>query len=306
MNDESRLIKKENVKVITIKDEEYPANLKEIYSPPAALYVKGELKKEDKLSIAIVGSRHYSNYGRDTAQRLAGELAQLGITVVSGMARGIDTFAHNGALDSKGRTIAVLGSGLSNIYPPENKALVYKIAERGAVISEFPMATPPLAGNFPRRNRIISGLSLGTVVVEAAEKSGALITARCAYEQGREVFSVPGEVGRNNAFGTNQLIKDGAKLVETANDIIEELSVNIKDILKRKFTSLKSLPDLSEEELKIFQALTEEPLHIDDISINSMLPISKTSSILTALEIKGLVRKMPGNIFSRIQFIPRP
>jgi len=297
MNDESRLIKKENVKIITIKDAEYPVNLKEIHDPPAALYVKGELKKEDKLSIAIVGSRHSSNYGRDTAERLARELAQLGITVVSGMARGIDTSAHNGALNSKGRTIAVLGSGLANIYPPENKALFYKIAESGAVISEFPMTMPPLAANFPRRNRIISGLSLGTVIVEAAQKSGALITARCAYEQGREVFSVPGEAGRITAFGTNQLIKDGAKLVETAEDILEELTVPIKECLIKRSKVLPA--DLKQEELKILQVLQNGPMYVDKIAEESLIPISGASSALTVLEIKGLIKRLPGNVFEK-------
>jgi len=298
MNDESRLIKEENVKVITIKDAEYPVNLKEIHDPPAVLYVKGELKKEDKLSVAIVGSRHSSNYGRDTAERLATELAQLGITVISGMARGIDTAAHNGALNSKGRTIAVLGSGLANIYPPENKALFYKIAESGAVISEFPMTMPPLAANFPRRNRIISGLSLGTVIVEAAWKSGALITARCAYEQGREVFSVPGEVGRITAFGTNQLIKDGAKLVETAEDILEELAVPIKECITKRSKVLPA--DLKQEELKILRVLENGPMYVDKIAEESLISISGTSSALTCLEIKGLIKRLPGNVFEKI------
>jgi DNA processing protein len=297
MDNELKLIKKENVKVITIKDADYPVNLKEIHDPPAVLYVKGELKKEDKLSVAIVGSRRSSNYGRDTAERLARELAQLGITVVSGMARGIDTSAHNGALNSKGRTIAVLGSGLANIYPPENKALVYKIAESGAVISEFPMTMPPLAGNFPRRNRIISGLSLGTVVVEAAQKSGALITARCAYEQNREVFSVPGEAGRDTASGTNQLIKDGAKLVETATDILEELAVPIKDCLIKRSKVLPA--DLKQEELKILQVLESGPMYVDKIAEESLISISGASSALTVLEIKGLIKRLPGNVFTR-------
>jgi DNA processing protein len=309
---EFNLIKKHNVKVITIFDKDYPINLKQIHDPPIVLYVKGQLETQDKLAVAIVGSRKCSHYGRMTAERLAGELSGYGITVVSGMARGIDTAAHCGTLRAKGRTIAVLGSGLLKIYPPENRRLSEEIAEDGAVVSEFPLTAGPLAENFPRRNRVISGLSLGVVVVEAAKDSGALITARCAAEQGREVFSVPGQVHSESAAGTNQLIKDGAKLVENAKDIIEELSVEIKALLKKMGTvpDLKSQHSLSgtvpifshlgKDELKIFEALKDTPLYIDDIAQNSQFPIAKTSSVLTAMEIKGLVKRMPGNVFSRI------
>lgn len=297
LDKELELVKKESARVITLFDENYPARLKEIYDPPIVLYIKGEIKKEDEIAVSIVGSRRCSNYGRDTAQRLSGELVNLGITVVSGMARGIDTAAHTGALNNKGRTFAILGSGLSKIYPPENKRLSEKIAESGAVVSEFPIGYGPLPENFPRRNRIISGMSLGTVVVEAVKDSGALITARCAYEQGREVFSVPGEAGIDTAFGTNQLIKDGAKLVETAKDIIEELSVNIKVALKQKDIKETPTQNLNEEEKKVFQILTHKPLYIDDIAESSKLKIAEVSSVLTILEIKDLIEKLPGNMF---------
>ncbi|PIR65634.1 MAG: DNA-protecting protein DprA [Candidatus Omnitrophica bacterium CG10_big_fil_rev_8_21_14_0_10_43_8] len=301
LDKELRLIKKENVDVVTIFDEKYPVNLKEIHDPPVVLYVKGSFKKEDKQAVAIVGSRRCSSYGRNTAARFASGLAGLGITVVSGMARGIDTAAHSAAVNSRARTIAVLGSGLSRIYPPENKALSERIAEYGAVISEFPMTMRPLALNFPRRNRIISGLSLGTVVVEAAKNSGALITARCAYEQGREVFSVPGEALKPAAFGVNQLIKDGARLVEDVNDILEELAPQLKGYIKaNRATGQVPLPlDLKSEELKIIGLLEDGPMHVDVIASGASFPIADTSSVLTGLEIRGLIRRNPGNIFER-------
>ncbi len=219
------LIKKLNLNVLTRQDDEYPQNLKNILYPPIVLYVKGRLKPQDCNSIAIVGSRLASFYGLSCAEKLAGELANYGLTVVSGMARGIDTASHRGALKQNGRTIAVIGSGFNRIYPPENKGLCEEIAGSGAVISEFPIDTPPEKENFPRRNRIISGLSLGVVVVEAARNSGALITADFALEQGREVFALPGKVDSSTSFGTNELIKQGAKLVSCVDDIIEEFAL---------------------------------------------------------------------------------
>lgn len=231
-NKELELAKKHNIKVISINDSSYPEILKKIYDPPKILYVKGKLVKEDGLAIAIVGSRRASSCGLAQAEKFGFELAKLGITIVSGLARGIDTKAHWGALKAGGRTLAVLGSGLLNIYPRENKELADKIASSGAIISEYPLAAEPLAQNFPRRNRIISGLSLGTVVIEAAKTSGALITARCAIEQGREVFSLPGSLDSDTSFGTNELIKDGAKLTMSVEDVLEEMSPYIKNLLK--------------------------------------------------------------------------
>jgi DNA processing protein len=219
---EIALAAKEGVGILTIFDEDYPENLKNIYDPPVVLYCKGCIKKEDSLAVSIVGSRKCTYYGMNMADNIAERLAFSGVTVVSGLARGIDTAAHKGALKT-GRTIAVLGSGLGNIYPAENKPLSEKIARNGAVVSEFPMQMPPNKNNFPQRNRIISGLSAAVLVVEAANKSGALITADFALEQGRDVFALPGMAGRLSSAGTNSLIKQGAKLVDSAEDILEEL-----------------------------------------------------------------------------------
>jgi len=212
------------VKIISAASEDYPQPLRRIFDPPLVLYVKGELKEEDALAMAIVGSRRASYYGKNQAERLAGSLAKMGFTIVSGMAWGIDSAAHKGALGAGGRTIAVLGSGLANPYPKGNEKLLAEIIENGAAISEFPLTFPPRAENFPRRNRLISGLCLGVVVVEAAERSGSLITARWAMEQGREVFAVPGPIDSATSRGTHRLIKDGAKLVERVEDVIEEVT----------------------------------------------------------------------------------
>lgn len=210
---------------ISISDKDYPARLKNIYSPPVDLYIKGEFLPEDEIAVALVGSRKASQYGLELSEKLAYDLATRGITVVSGLARGIDSAAHRGALKAKGRTIAVFGCGIDYIYPPENKLLAEQIQERGALISEFPDKLSPKPYNFPRRNRIISGLSLGVVVIEAARTSGALITANFALEQGREVFAVPGKVNSDTSEGVHRLLKEGAKLVETVDDIIEELNL---------------------------------------------------------------------------------
>ena len=301
---EKELIKKHNVKLVTIFDEDYPLNLKQIYDPPIVLYIKGRIEEQDKLAVAIVGSRKCSNYGRDTAERLSTELSDFGVTIISGMARGIDTAAHNGAIKNNARTIAVLGSGLAEIYPPENRKLADRIADCGAVVSEFPMAMPPVPENFPRRNRIISGLSLGVVVVEAAKDSGALITAKFAAEQGREVFSVPGQAGLVNSFGTNRLIRDGAKLVETAKDILEELMPAVKNCIaasdEKTVAQKEILPaDLKSEELKILKVLEEGPMYIDKIAEESLMAINIASSNLINLEIRGLIKRLPGNVFSR-------
>ncbi len=222
-DEELKKISELGIDLITIWDDDYPYNLKNIYDPPVVLYVKGSLLPADNNSISIVGSRRASSYGRRVAKRLSFDIAKYGITVVSGLARGIDTEAHRGALESGGRTIAVVGSGLDVIYPPENHGLFEKISRSGAVISEFALGTPPEARNFPARNRIVSGFSKGTVVVEASEKSGSLITANFALEQGREVFAVPGDIYRWGSKGSNRLIKEGAKLVESVHDILEEV-----------------------------------------------------------------------------------
>lgn len=229
--DELEKSRKAGVKIVTYLDEDYPLALRQIFSPPLVLYIKGEYIAEDQLALAIVGSRKPSIYGRMTAEKLSGELVRRNITVVSGLARGIDTCAHRGALKGKGRTIAVLGSGLGRLYPPENEKLAGEISENGLVVSEFPYDCPPSPANFPRRNRLVSGFSLGIVVVEAAKKSGALITANFGLEQGREIFAVPGKINSPTSAGTHRLIKDGAKIVSKVEDILEEL--NIEDDINK-------------------------------------------------------------------------
>lgn len=302
---EMKLIERCSVKVISYLDKDYPVNLKDIYDPPIILYVKGELTAEDKYSIGIVGSRHASRYGLQTAERLGCELAAMGLTVVSGLARGIDAAGHKGALKAKGRTIAVLGSGLANIYPEEHIKLADEIAKAGAVVSEFPMATEPYKDNFPRRNRIISGLSLGVIVVEAAKNSGALITTDFALEQGRELFAVPGQAQAATAAGTNMLIRQGAKLVESADDVIEELGDVIKGHMKaaapggRDEKISKALGGLNEAEVKIFETLSDAPVSIDEIVDDTGLPVTEAMSCLTRLELKGIVAQLPGKSYVR-------
>ena len=303
------LIKKHGVKVITFLDQDYPENLKNIYDPPVVLYIKGKILPEDKLAIAIVGSRLASFYGIKTAEKLGFELASHGITIVSGLARGIDSSSHKGALKAKKRTIAVLGSGLANIYPEEHKDLADKISESGAVISEFPMFTRPDKGNFPKRNRIISGLSLGVICVEAAEKSGALITCDCALEQGREVFAVPGKVDSMTSKGTNKLIKQGAKLAQGVEDILEELNIN--DLLHRvggieshlrggEGVETKINPILDKYESLVYTLLSSDPKYIDDICLESGIAPNRIAGILLNLEIKKFAKQLPGKNFVKI------
>jgi DNA processing protein len=296
--EELELIKKYKISIVTLNDASYPKNLKEIYDPPPLLYVKGKIEEGDKNAIAIVGSRRATTYGRLTAQRLSSQLAAQGITIVSGMARGVDSEAHKGALAVRGRTIAVLGCGIDVVYPPENRALEEKIVSSGAVITEFPFGTKPFAGNFPKRNRIISGLSLGIIVVEAAQKSGALITARLALEQGREVFAVPGSTTSPYSKGTHNLIKEGAKLVENIDDILEELEPLI-GMRKEKGKEAKGFPRplLSKEEKIIYNLLTQEPKYIDLLIQKSKLPAQRTMVILTNLQIKGLIKELSGKNF---------
>lgn len=296
------LINQHNCKLITIDDENYPASLKAIYDPPPILYVKGNLLPADSHAISVVGTRNATTYGIKVAEQLSSQLASRGITIVSGMAHGIDTFAHNGALNAKGRTIAVMGCGLDIIYPAENSSLFEKIVSSGAVISELPMGTKPHRGMFPRRNRIISGMSLGTLVVEASKQSGAIITVDCALEQGREVFAVPGQIFSDTSKGTNELIKQGAKLVDSVEDILNELpSYNFQpsenESLKNEDALIES--QLSQEESAIWKVISSSPIHIDDISRRSALPIYKVSSTLVMLELKGLIQQLAGKMFVR-------
>ena len=290
---------KNGYRIVTMLDPDYPSLLLEIPDPPPFLYVLGQLDSSI-MNIAIVGSRNATPYGLSTTKRLCNDLALRGITVVSGMARGIDTAAHEGALLGKGKTIAVLGSGFERVYPAENLNLFHKIAENGAVVSEFPLKTEPEAHNFPIRNRIISGISLGTVVVEATKKSGSLITARLAAEQNREVFAVPGSINSFKSIGAHTLIKQGAKLVEHAQDIIEELSPLIQAYAAtdEKNKKMDKLPPLSSEESLVLKELGPYPVHIDEIVRNISMEPGKLSSILLKLELKEIVDQAPGKLFS--------
>lgn len=290
-----------NVKIVIMTDANYPSLLLQLPDPPPIIYVYGSLDG-DMNSIAVVGSRSATDYGISIANELSKELALRQLGIVSGMAKGIDTAAHKGALAAGGKTIAVLGSGLSRIYPAENEKLFHKISENGAVISEFPMMMRPDARNFPLRNRIICGMSLGTVVVEAAERSGALITARLAAEQGKEVFAVPGSIKSKTSKGAHSLLKQGAKLVEDAADVIEELPHFLMENGNRKNTgkrdALKVACSLEPDEELVFTALESYPIHIDSIVRKIGMEAGKLSGILLQLELKGIVHQSPGKYFS--------
>jgi len=281
---------------------QYPKNLQFIFDPPLILYVKGSLREQDLLSIAIVGSRQCTAYGRGVSERLAGDLVVRGFTVVSGLAQGIDTGAHRGALRTGGRTIAVLGSGLSRLYPPENRELATQIAASGALVSELAMEAEPDRWNFPGRNRLISGLSLGVVIVEAARQSGALITARWAAEQGREVFAVPGSVGSPVAQGAHALIRDGAHLVESADDVIDGLGPlpeALQTVHGDQINNLRQLP-LSTSEQAVIKTLGPEPKHIDQIIEETELEACTVASTLLMLEVKRAALQHPGKRFTRL------
>jgi DNA processing protein len=299
------LIKSEQVTIVTCLDDSYPPSLREIADAPIVLYAKGKLPAPDSMSMAIVGSRKASLYGLSNAHTFAMRLAELGFTIVSGLARGIDTAAHNGALKARGITVAVLGGGLANMYPPENRKLADDICEAGTILSEFPMETPPVPYNFPRRNRIISGLSLGVIVVEAAQRSGALITADFALEQGREVFAVPGKIDHPASQGVHNLIKQGAKLVTSVDDILEDLQPQVTACLKAgaqpvgSTRNIQAVPmELSQQERQIYDHLSDRPVHIDELTqqCGSTVPVM---SVLLQLELKRLVKQLPGKLFMR-------
>jgi DNA processing protein len=300
------------IKRITIDDAEYPKNLKNIHKPPQQLYVNGTLEERDAVAVALVGSRRPSLYGVEMAEKLGYELALRGVTVVSGMARGIDTAAHRGALKAKGRTVAVMGTGHGVIYPAENKKLYSEIAESGAVVTEYESGEGPIPFHFPQRNRIISGLSLGVVVVEAAKDSGALITASLAAEQGREVFAVPGRISSSTSSGANALIKDGAVLVQTVDDILDELSIKEVGPQGRSLGSPRGgdigrmtrayvYNSLTDDERRLYKAVSNEPLYLDDVISKSGLGLSKGSKALLSLQLKKLVRELPGKQFVRAE-----
>jgi DNA processing protein len=285
------------IDVLVDADPAYPPLLAEIHDPPGVLFVRGQILSQDGLGIAIVGSRHASHYGLMVAEQLAGSLARAGLTIVSGLARGIDGAAHRGALAAGGRTIAVLGSGLLNIYPPEHAELGNQVAAHGALVSEAPPHSPPVSGAFPQRTRIITGLSLGVIVVEASIKSGALISARHAMEQGREVFAVPGRVDNRLAHGCHRLIRDGAKLVETVDDVLEELGPLFEPITTSEGSELRHPAELqlNEQEAAVLAALGSEPITIDAIVAASGLGVPKVLSTISALEMRRLVRRLEGN-----------
>jgi DNA processing protein len=291
LDDEMEKLERYKVTVLTIKDEAYPFRLKEIYEPPPVIYVRGSLTPEDDWSLAVVGTRRPTFYGREVSEQIAGDLARNRITIISGLAKGIDATAHRAALDSGGRSIAVFGCGLDIVYPREHVQLARQIMENGALLSEFPLGTTPRRENFPLRNRIMSGLSLGVLVVEAREVSGALITAGHALEQNREVFAVPGSVLSAASRGTNRLIQDGAKLVSEANDILEELNLTMA-VQQIEVKELVPATEIESIILQILRNLSPEPTHIDEVGHQSRLPIATVSSALSMMELKGMVKQV--------------
>jgi len=307
---ELALAEKLDIWIINIDDKRYPPALKQIYDPPPVLYIKGSLTREDNLAISIVGSRLCSLYGQEQASRFAHFLSSAGFTICSGMARGIDSAAHQGALSAGGRTIAVQGCGLASVFPPENKKLFELIAESGACISELPLGYEPLSENFPPRNRIIAGLSLGTIVVEAGLRSGALITARAALENNREVMAVPGKIDSPLSKGTHQLIKQGAKLIESVEDVMEglgyigeQLEDHVSTAAERAgervetpLFDIKALK-LSGPEKTIYECLHKEPLHIEEIIADTDLAAGSVNAGLVSLRLKGLIKQLPGSLF---------
>lgn len=286
-------------RIVPFDAAEYPALLREISDPPAFLYVKGEITAADRNAVAVVGSRSASTYGVSMARELCLGLGRLGFTVVSGLARGIDAASHEAALEAGGRTLAVLGCGVDIIYPPEHEPLYRAVQQSGAVLSDLPLGTPPFSYNFPARNRLISGLCVGVVVVEATEKSGSLITAQLGLEQGREVFAVPGHAGASRSRGTHRLIRQGAKLVEGVEDIVEEIAPQlIKDGHRLESPRLLIPPGLSPECRKVFDLVAAHSLQIDEVIEASGLSPAKVSEILLDLEIRGILKQLPGKVFA--------
>ena len=290
------------VEILLESSENYPPLLAEIHDPPGVLFTRGSLLPVDQLAVGIVGSRHATRYGIKQTTKLATSLAKAGITVVSGMARGIDTAAHRTALDAGGRTIAVLANGVLKPYPPENAGLAQEIARQGCVLSEVAPTMPPQSGMFPQRNRIISGLSLGSIVVEAADRSGALITARHAWEQNREVFAVPGPVDSRLSNGPHRLIRDGAKLVMTIDDVLEELGPLAHTAQREDGTTIRqpSEVSLNEVERKVLQAIQSEAALIDEVAQTSGLPVHRVLSTISVLEMRSLIRRVGGNRVARV------
>ncbi|RLC95229.1 MAG: DNA-protecting protein DprA [Chloroflexi bacterium] len=291
LEEEVDKLKRYGVAAITSGDAEYPRRLAEIYDYPPVLYVRGTLLPEDEWSLAVVGTRRASVYGRQVAEEIVADLARSKVTVVSGLAKGIDAIAHRAAMQADGRTIAVAGCGLDMVYPSDHVALARQIMEHGALVSEFPLGTRPKAEHFPQRNRIISGMSLGVLVIEAGEKSGALSTAHWAVEQNRDVFAIPGSIFSPASKGTNRLIQEGAKLVNHAADILEELNLTM-GARQLEMTDLTAAADTTDTESQLLGYLSREAIHIDDVCRNSGLPIATVSSVLAVLELKGLAKQV--------------
>jgi DNA processing protein len=283
-------IESQGIKILTWEDKAYPQRLKEIEQPPPVLYLRGEYLPDDLFAVAIVGTRRVTAYGRQITEELSSFLAANGITVISGLARGVDAISHQTALKAGGRTIGVLGSGVDKIYPPEHRALAEQMLERGAIVSDYAPGTPPDASNFPPRNRIISGLSLAVVVVEAGETSGALITAEFAAEQGREIFAVPGSILAPQSKGTNKLIQNGALPLLSVNDLLQAL--DLTRVGEHKVA--RRIIPTDETEARLMDVLGYEPLHVDEIRNQTELPIEKVSAALALMELKGMVRQVGG------------
>ena len=298
---ELKRIREFGAEVITAESPVYPRQLREIHTPPIVLYVWGGLTERDQHAIAVIGSRRTTHYGAESAKKLSYQLAYAGLTIISGLARGIDTAAHQGALAAKGRTVAVIGSGLLKLYPPENAALADKIRSgNGAIVSEFSMEIEPDRQTFPMRNRIISGWSHGILVVEAGVNSGALITASQAIEQGRSVYAVPGHINAPSAFGSNRLIQQGAELVMDASDILDDLEILLPEKEKLPETAVRPLPELGEEERRVYDAIHATETPIDEIAATSNLSSATVSSLLLRLELKRLVKQLPGKYFVKL------
>ena len=287
----------QGIQVLTWDDQAYPDRLRQIVQSPFVLYIKGQILAEDTWAVAIVGTRRYSAYGRQVAENITHTLARNGITIISGLARGIDGIAHKTAIDAGGRTIAVLGSGLDILYPPEHRSLAEEISKEGALISDYPLGTPPDGSNFPPRNRIISGLSKIIIVIEAGERSGALITATYAAEQGKEVFAVPGKISAPMSKGANLLIKQGAHPLLDPQDVLDLLNMTL---VAEQRVIRKALPS-DPKEAVLYQAVGEEPLHVDEICSQVNLPIEEVTSTLALMELKGMVRKTFGMKYVAVQ-----
>jgi DNA processing protein len=295
---EMEKLERAGVKAINWHDSMYPPRLKEIADPPPVLYVRGGILPEDQRSVAVVGTRKATAYGREVAGALSKDLSRNGVTVVSGLARGIDSVAHRAALESGGRTIAVFGSGLDVVYPPEHGRLARDIEESGALVSEHPLGAKPEARHFPRRNRLISGMTLGTLVVEAGDISGALLTVRSALEQDREVFCVPGSIFSPASRGTNSLIQDGAKLVTNYKDVLEELNLTV---VAHQIEMRSIIQPQGDNESLLLNHVTHEPVHIDEIRRQAGLPITVVSSTLAVMELKGVIKQVGGMRYIRIR-----